>query len=170
MKIRSQLIDDDKNTFIFKICSLHLCFERIENRMEKQVEHEGTVASIFGNTMVVRIVSSSACSGCAAKSHCMPSENKDKDIRVESFSGDFHLGERVKVIMSQSMGIRALCIGYMIPFIVVFVTLLLVYQITGNELVSGLSALLVLAPYYLILKLLNRRIEKNIGFTVKKIN
>ncbi len=138
--------------------------------MEKQVEHEGTIASICGNTMIVRIVASSACSGCAAKSYCVPSENKDKDIRVDGFSGDFILGERVKVIMQQSLGIRALCIGYLIPFVVVLVTLLIVYQITGNELASGLSALLILVPYYLILKLLNRKITKTFGFTVQKIN
>ncbi len=138
--------------------------------MEKQVEHEGTVASICGNTMIVHIVASSACSGCAAKSYCVPSENKDKDIRVDGFSGDFILGERVKVVMRQSLGVRALCIGYMIPFVLVLVTLLVVYQITGNELASGLSSLLILVPYYLILKLLNRKITKTFGFTVQKIN
>ncbi len=138
--------------------------------MEKQVEHEGIVASISGDTMIVRIVASSACSGCAAKGYCTPSENKDKDIRVDGFLGHFVLGERVKVIMQQSLGLRALCIGYIIPFVVVLVTLLVVYQITGNELASGLSALLILAPYYLIIKLLSRKITKAFGFTVQKIN
>ena len=138
--------------------------------MEKQVEHEGTVASICGDIMIVRIVTSSACSGCAAKSHCMPSESDDKDIRVEGFSGDFVLGEKVKVVMKQSLGIRALCLGYMIPFAVVLVTLLVAYQVTGNELASGLTALLVLVPYYLILKLLNRKITQTFGFTVQKLN
>ena len=138
--------------------------------MEKQVKHEGTVASICDDVMIVRIATSSACSGCAAKSHCMPSENKDKDIRVEGFSGDFVLGEKVKVVMTQSLGFRALCLGYMIPFAVVLVTLLVAYQVTGNELASGLAALLVLVPYYLILKLLNRKITQTFGFTVQKIN
>jgi sigma-E factor negative regulatory protein RseC len=138
--------------------------------MEKQVEHEGTVASICGDTMIVRIVASSACSGCAAKGYCMPSENKDKDIRVDGFSGDFILGERVKVVMRQSLGLRALCIGYLIPFAVVLATLVVVYQVTGNEPASGLSALLILVPYYLIIKLLNRKITKTFGFTVQKIN
>jgi len=138
--------------------------------MEKQVEHEGTVASIYGNSMIVQIVASSACSGCAAKGYCIPSENKDKDIRVEGFSGDFVSGERVKVVMRQSLGFRALYIVYIIPLALSLATLLMVYQISGNELASGLSALLVLAPYYLILKLLNRKIAKAFGFTVQKID
>jgi len=138
--------------------------------MEKQVEHEGTVASICGDIMIVRIVTSSACSGCAAKSHCMPSESDDKDIRVEGFSGDFVLGEKVKVVMKQSLGFRALFLGYLAPFVVVLITLLIAYQFTGNELVSGLAALLILIPYYLILKLLNRKITQTFGFAVQKIN
>jgi sigma-E factor negative regulatory protein RseC len=138
--------------------------------MEKQVEHEGTVASICGNSMIVRIVASSACSGCAAKGYCAPSESKDRDIHVEGFSGDFVSGERVKVVMWQSQGFRALCIGYIVPLAVLLATLLVAYHITENELASGISALLSLVPYYLILKLLNRKITKSFGFTVQKIN
>ena len=144
--------------------------EADRHNVEKRVEHEGIVASILGDTMIVRIVASSACNGCAAKNYCAPSENKDKDIRVEGFSGDFVSGERVKVIMRQSMGIRALCVGYFIPFVVVLATLSVVFQTTGNELASGLSALLMLVPYYLIIKLLNRKITKSFGFTVQKIS
>ena len=138
--------------------------------MENQMEHEGTVVSVLDDAVVVRIVASSACNNCAAKSYCAPSENKDKDIRVEGFSGDFVLGERVKVFMRQSQGFRALCIGYLIPFAVTLTTLLIVHQTTGNELVSALSALLMLLPYYLIIKLLNRKISKSFDFTVQKIN
>ena len=138
--------------------------------MERHVEHEGTVASVCGNTMIVRIVASSACGGCAAKSHCIPSENKDMDIRVEGFSGDFVSGEHVKVVMRQSLGFRALNIGYIVPFALVLITLLVMYRVSGNELASGLSALLILIPYYLILKLLNRKIVKTFGFTVQKID
>jgi len=118
--------------------------------------------------MIVRIIASSACSGCAAKDYCGTTENKDKDICVEGFSGDFILGERVKVLMRQAMGFRALCIGYIIPFVLVLTTLLMVFQITGNELASGISALLILVPYYLILHLLNKKITKTFRFTVQK--
>ena len=141
----------------------------VKKRMGKQVEHEGTVASIDGNTMIVRIVASSACGGCAAKGSCMPMGNKDMDIRVESFSGNFIAGEQVKVVMQQSLGMRALCIGYVIPFLLTLTTLIIVYQTTKNELVSGLSSLFVLVPYYVMLKLFNQKISKTFGFTVKKI-
>ena len=138
--------------------------------MKKQVEHAGFVCSIHGNTMMVRIAVSSACSGCATKKFCFPSESKNRDIPIEGFSGDFVLGEQVKIVMRQSLGFQALWIGYIIPFVVVLVTLLVAYQICENELVSGLSALLALIPYYLIIKLMYRKIAKSFSFSVQKLN
>ena len=137
--------------------------------MEKKVEHEGTVASICGDTMIVRIVSSSACGCCAAKALCASADNNEKDIRVESFTGSFVLGERVRVIMQQTLGVRAVCIGYVVPLAVVLTTLLLAYQITENELASGLSSLASLIPYYLILRMFNQKFTKTFGFKVQKI-
>jgi sigma-E factor negative regulatory protein RseC len=141
-----------------------------QKKMEKQVEHEGTIISMDNRSMTVRIVASSACNSCAAKGYCAPSENKNKDICVENFSGDFVLGEQVKVMMRQTMGFKALGIGYLTPFVLVLATLLIVFKTTGNELVGGLSALLILVPYYLTLKLLNPKMTKTFGFTVQKIN
>jgi len=138
--------------------------------MENHLEHEGTVASICGSTMIVRIVSSSACGSCAAKNYCIPYGTNDKDILVENFTGNFVSGERVKVVMRESLGFMALFISYIIPFFVVMATLLTVYLITRNELISGLLSLLVLIPYFLTIKMLNPKITKTFGFTVQKIN
>jgi sigma-E factor negative regulatory protein RseC len=140
--------------------------------MEKRVEHEGIVASVSGNTMMVRIVSSPACSVCAAGRYCVASENKDKDICVEMFSGDFVLGEKVMVVMQQLLGFKALCIVYLIPFVAVLLTLFMVYHITHSELVSGLSALAILFPYYLMVKLMNRQFDfdKIFKCSVEKLN
>ena len=138
--------------------------------MEKQLKHEGTVASICGNSMVVRIGAPSACGSCAAKGYCLPFGNKDKDIRVEGFSGDFVSGERVKVVMQQSLGMRALCLGYIVPLAVAIASLTVALQVTDNELASGLLSLLVLVPYYFVLKMFNSKITKTFGFTVQKID
>ena len=138
--------------------------------MEKHIEYEGTIASICGRRMIVRIVASSACAGCVANGYCITAGNKEKDISIEGFSGDFISGEKVKVVMRQSLGFRALCIGYMLPFVVALLSLIIAYQITGNELFSGISALLAIAPYYLIIKIFSRKIEKKFRFSIQKIN
>jgi len=104
--------------------------------MEKQVEHEGIVASICGSSMVVRVVASSACAGCDSKANCISFGSNQKDIHIENFTGNYESGERVKVVMQQSLGFRALCFGYAIPCVATLTTLIVAYQITGNELVS----------------------------------
>ena len=136
--------------------------------MVKQVEHEGIVASVCGNKMVVRVVTSSACGSCVAKGHCMPAENRDMDIHIDSFSGNFETGEQVTLVMRQSLGMRALFICYLVPFVLAFTALIVVYQTTRNELASGLASLFILVPYYFMLKMFNQKITKSFGFTVKK--
>ena len=138
--------------------------------MEKHVEHEGIVALISGNMLIVRIVSSAACSGCVARSHCSPAGSNEMDIRINDFSGEYAVGEQVKVVMRQSVGMRALLAGYIVPLVVVLLVLVMAYLLTNSELVSGLSALFVLVPYYLLIKLFNRKITRTFGFLIKKID
>ncbi|MDR1863980.1 MAG: SoxR reducing system RseC family protein [Bacteroidales bacterium] len=136
------------------------------------MEHKGTVVSVADNSITVRIVSPSACGGCAAQSYCVPSANRDRDrdMVIENFSGEFVAGEPVTVTMRQFAGFRALMLGYVLPCVLTLVTLTAMLGFTGNEAVSGLSALLVLLPYYATLGLMNRKIGKTFALSVKKIN
>ena len=139
--------------------------------MEGKIEHEGIVVAVSDSQLTVRMVALSACSNCAAKSHCVPSERKEVDIRVDHYSGAYQLGARVMVIMQQCLGFKALSIGYLLPFVVMMVCLLSVYQLTNNELTSGLASLLILIPYYIMVKLiLHKTTRKSFDFQVKKID
>jgi positive regulator of sigma E activity len=141
-----------------------------ENRVKNHIEHQGTVTSVCANVLTVRILASAACKGCAERLRCMPSESHYKDIQVRKFSGDFVSGEQVKVLMPQSAGNIAVLMAYIIPLLTVITVLVTVYQLTKNEFVSGLSALLSLIPYYVVLKFLNYRNNKSINFIVKKLD
>ncbi|MDR1672510.1 MAG: SoxR reducing system RseC family protein [Bacteroidales bacterium] len=138
--------------------------------MEKKIRHEGIVISVFGNTLTVRIVSESACGGCVAKYHCVPSESKEKDIHVADVAENFVVGDRVMLILQQFLGFKAVCIGYLIPFVLSLAALLVTLPVTDSELAGGLAALLILAPYYLIVKCMRYKIDKTFGFTVQKID
>jgi sigma-E factor negative regulatory protein RseC len=138
--------------------------------MEKKIKHEGTVTSVSGNTLTVRIVSESACAGCAAKNCCAPSESKEKEIRVANIAGNFVAGDQVMLVLQQFLGFKAVCIGYLIPFILSLAALLTVLSVTDNELAGGLAALLILVPYYLIVKRMRHKLDKTFGFTVQKID
>ncbi|MBQ0102917.1 MAG: SoxR reducing system RseC family protein [Prevotellaceae bacterium] len=63
--------------------------------MKGQIEHSGTVESIEGGYIHVRITQSSACAGCTARSLCQSAESKDKIVEVEATSSNpAHAAER----------------------------------------------------------------------------
>ncbi len=135
----------------------------------KHIEHQGIVSGVEGNKISVNIVSQSACSSCHAKGACGMSEVREKTIEVEDNSGGFRKGEWVNVILQQTMGFKALFLGYLLPFIVVLFTLILTSTITGNEALSGILSLVVLLPYYLVLFFLKDRIQRSFSFMIKKL-
>ena len=60
--------------------------------------------------------------------------------------------------------------GYILPFFVVLSTLIIVQEITGNELISGLISLAILIPYYITLYFLRHHLKKIFKFEVEEIN
>jgi positive regulator of sigma E activity len=135
----------------------------------KSIEHKGRIDSIDGNKINVSFVAMSACASCHAKGVCSAADMQEKSVEVLDFTKQYNVGEEVNVTLKQSLGFRALFLGYVLPFIIVLLVLIILTVITKNEAVSGIGALSVLVPYYLILFLLKDKIRKRFTFTISKI-
>jgi len=134
---------------------------------ENTIEHSGVVKSVNNGHVVVNIVSHPACSGCLASGICDMSDQKNKEITTE-YRDDIKEGEEVLVTMNQSMGFRALFLGYLLPFIIVMTILILMTLFSFSEPVSGITAFLSLIPYYLFIYLKKEKIGRSFSFTIKK--
>lgn len=132
------------------------------------IEHQGIVESITLDTLGVRIQNASACSQCHAKKACLASESVDKIIEVKRDEREVSCGDCVTLVFARSLGMLAVALGYLIPFALVFFTLALVLIFTKNEVVAGLAALGILAPYYTIVYLLRNRIKTKFQFQLKR--
>jgi positive regulator of sigma E activity len=132
----------------------------------EKIEHEGIVEKTDNNSVTVKIVSVSACSGCHAEGYCSLSDRKDKRVIIP---GMFHVapGDNVTVIMERSMGYRALFLGYILPMILFIGALILFTALSAGEIASGLGALALLIPYYLALRFFRKRIDNKFTFTLK---
>ena len=66
--------------------------------MNSKIRHEGVIESIDGQCVKVRIVQSSACSGCKVAGHCNSSvgENKVVDVYVRT-TEQHNVGDNVWV-------------------------------------------------------------------------
>ncbi len=130
------------------------------------INHEGVVLSNNGSTVVVSILSGSACSGCHAEGSCSISGQEEKIIEVHG-KYDVKSGEKATILMRQSMGYMALFLGYLLPGIAVVAVLFTMISLKIPELFSGLISLAILLPYYTLLFFLRNRIDKKFTFTLK---
>jgi len=112
----------------------------------------------------VSILNHSACSGCHAKGVCSVADFKEKEIEILYSGKSYTPGREVTVVLKEMLGFKALLYGYLLPFILVLSILLIVYNITGNDITAGFIALSVLIPYYTILYLFRNYMKKVFRF------
>lgn len=135
------------------------------------IKHLGIVENIQGSHLSVRIVQTSACAACSAKGHCSSADSKDKIIDViDTAASSYRVGEKVMVIGETSMGMMAVVLAFIIPFVLLIFSLFLFMALMENELYSALLSLAILIPYYFILWLNKTRLKQKFSFTIKPIN
>ena len=135
------------------------------------IKHLGIVENIQGSHLSVRIVQTSACAACSAKGHCSSADSKDKIIDIiDTAASSYQVGEKVMVVGETSMGMQAVALAFIIPFVLLIFTLFLFMALIENELYVALLSLAVLVPYYYILWLNKTRLKQKFSFTIKPIN
>ena len=134
------------------------------------IKHLGIVENIQGSHLSVRIVQTSACAVCSAKGHCSSADSKDKIIDIIDTAASWKVGDKVMVVGEMSMGMMAVVLAFVFPFILLIVSLFLFMALMENELYAALLSLAVLVPYYFILWLNKTRLKQKFSFTIKPIN
>ena len=135
------------------------------------IKHLGIVENIQGSHLSVRIVQTSACAACSVKGHCSSVDSKDKIIDIiDTAAASYQGGENVMVVGETSMGMQAVALAFIIPFVLLIFTLFLFMALIENELYAALLSLAVLVPYYYILWLNKTRLKQKFSFTIKPIN
>ena len=139
----------------------------MQNKKTAQVKHPGVVEGVEGKTVLVRIESQAACGQCQAKSHCGMAESAEKIIEVtHPDPAQYAIGDPVVVSLEQSLGYKALLLGYIIPFLVLLISLFTVALTTGNEGLAALVAVLLMGPYYLLLYRYRHKLRKTFHFRI----
>lgn len=137
--------------------------------MAQKIEHTGIITALKGQLIEVSIIQKSACSDCHAKSSCSASETSEKTVEAYSDGMDYAVGEMVNVTGKTSMGFLAVLLAFVIPFMLILISLFVTRSITENEAISGTISLSVLIPYYIILSLFNKKLKNKFQFSVSKL-
>jgi sigma-E factor negative regulatory protein RseC len=132
------------------------------------IEQKGTVEAIINHTVQVRIHRDSACGHCHASNLCNLFEMSERIVEADDQGLEYKAGDSVEVIISRSMGNKAVLWGYLLPLMVLLSVLILTSALEAREWISGIVALGALAPYYIGLYLLRDRLKKSFTFTLRK--
>jgi len=133
-----------------------------------RIEHKGVISEIRDNMILVDLSVQSACAACHAKGVC-GGDSEQRTIEIKTDKKSFDIGEIVNVIMKESLGMKALFLGYLLPFAVVVAALFVFLGVGLPEGVSGLLALASMLPYYIGLYLFRDRIKREFNFDIEKI-
>lgn len=155
---------------IFIVHLPHICKVYL-TKMANKIKHLGIVENINGSCVQVRIQQTSACSSCSVKGHCNASETKEKLINVYNRNHlDCRVGDQVLITGTVSMGMKAVWLAFVFPFLILFLVLFITMKLTEeNEAVSAIVALAMLIPYYLIVYMCRSKLDRTFMFTLETI-
>lgn len=135
---------------------------------KSSISHQGIIESITTDIIKVRIINLSACASCHAKGACNASDMSEKIIDAIPNTNTYKIGDPVTIIGKESMGFKALFLGYLIPLLLVLIVLIIGTTLGIAEAKAGLFALAALIPYYGVLFLLKDKIKKSFIFEIKQ--
>jgi len=133
------------------------------------ITHSGIVSKISNEQIEISLEGNIHCEACNAKSACGVSESNTKIIEIQKDERSFEVNENVNIVMQNSMGLKAVFLGYVFPFILLFVVMLVTVSFL-EEWLAGLLSLFVLVPYYLLLYLNKNLLKKVFTISVYKNN
>ena len=134
------------------------------------IEHKGVVRALHHGWVDVAMQVESACIGCKVRGTCGMGDQVEKIVSVAmNMPEAYCVGEEVIVSVGRRMGFLAVFLSYIIPLVLLLVSLLALLGAGVNEGAAGLSSLGVLALYYLILWRSRNNIHKKIVFNIRKM-
>ena len=141
----------------------------VQFSMSNEIKHSGVVESVADGVVRVRILQTSACAACKVAGHCHASEAKEKLVDVNcGNAADYSAGQTVTVCASAEVARRALLLGFGLPLLILLGVLVLLMQLGYDEATAALASVAMLAPYYLLLWLLRRRIGQRLSFYIER--
>lgn len=132
------------------------------------IEHPGIVQEKKDGYVVVLITQSSACSACHAKGACTAADKTEKLIEAMVGDNTLEVGDAVVVYGQNKLGMKAVLWAFVMPFVILFTTLLLLQQTQLSEAWRGTLSLATLIPYYIVLSFFRERLKKEFCFYAKK--
>lgn len=132
------------------------------------VTHPGIIKKIEGERVEIAIMVTSGCASCEIKGACTVSDIEEKSVMVNvDDSSRFKVNQSIIIEMKQSLGTWAVLLGYVFPFLVLFICLIILLNTGMDQGMAGILSLLLLIPYYFTLYFLRNYLGTKFNYNIK---
>ncbi len=136
--------------------------------MSQKIEHTGIINRIDKSLIQVLIMQESACSGCHAKGACSSADSDKRIIEVENTDSSLKVGDTVILSGKSSMGLLAVLLAFVLPFLIILFSLFVVQNYSSSEIISATISLSTLIPYYILLSFFGKNMKHKFQFHISK--
>ena len=132
------------------------------------IAHEGIVISVVGDKAVVQVSQASACGSCHARTSCSASNANIKTIDCIALYTDCKVGDKVMVQIQEKNVWQAVVLAYVVPFLILLCGVWILGQYM-NEILAGIVSILIVGGWYVVLRIMRRKLNDGFSFTACKI-
>lgn len=137
-----------------------------------RIVHEGKIVEMDKESISVEIVNKSACAACHAKGVCGASDEQVRTIvlpqTLATATAGYQVGDSVKLVLSASLGMKAVILAYGLPLLVLLVAILVFSALKLEQLYVGLFSLAAVAVYYIIFAIFRNKLDKEFVFHIEQ--
>ena len=134
--------------------------------MSKKIEYRGVITAIRPGILQVEVSDATPCESCSAQSSCCMSGSREKRVEIPFTSGDYRPGDEVTVVGKNSMELKAVLIAFVLPLVLILITILMVSSMGADERQAAFISLSVLVIYFFGIFFLRDRIKGSFTFEV----
>ncbi|WP_274957772.1 SoxR reducing system RseC family protein [Millionella massiliensis] len=132
------------------------------------IRQSATVIRVDATQIEVEVCRPEACAACKAKSVCSEGGGQGKRMTLANDGQGYQLGEQITLVMRRSAGLKAVVIAYLVPVILVVAALLVFQTVQIKETVAAISTLVLLGLYFLVIRLLRGRLNRELTIEIEK--
>ncbi len=133
----------------------------------QEIRHKARIVQVHKDSIDLEIEVQSACAQCALQKACQMHEVSQRKITIPIQSAkEYKQGDDVYVAIALEDGFRAMFYAYILPLILVLLTLCLCLIGEMSEFISGICSIIVLIPYYFGVFLKKNFFAKKLHFRI----
>lgn len=137
-------------------------------RYKGTIRQSATVIRADASEIEVEVCRPEACAACKAKSVCSDGGGQGKRMTLVNDGQGYRVGEQVTLVMRRSSGLKAVVIAYLVPVFLIVAALLTFQAMQVKDIIAAMTTLGILGLYFLIIRLLRGRINRELTIEIEK--